>query len=249
MGQAEEGVLFLWYGSAAGLGVTPTTPASADWYVESDQVSARLTGEHYNPEAGRVGDVNGDGYDEVMVGARLYDIDGVDRGIAMLFYGDPGGMGPNGNPGNAHWVASGENDSDYLGCPAMGAGDFNGDGFDDVMVGSYGWDEPGPVPPPVDDAGLVAIWYGGENGLPRDGQPHWADVLIKGEQGGARFGQTIAKAEDVNDDGLDDIVVGSIFYQYTLSREGAAFAFYGAPIAYMADFETGDTLRWSGEVE
>jgi hypothetical protein len=245
MGEVEEGVLFLWYGSAGGLGPN-TTPASADWYVESNQAEARLTGSLENSNAGSAGDINGDGYDDLIVGAWLYDIDGVNRGIAMVFYGDASGLGPNGNPTNADWMAAGEHDNDYLGCPALGAGDVNGDGLMDVLVGSYGWDDPDTA---TDNVGAVAVWYGGENGLPRDGQPHWADVLIQGEQGGAYFARTIAPAGDANDDGMDDLVVGSMWYQDTQTQEGAAFGFYGEPITFMDDFETGDTLRWSTEVD
>ena len=67
----------------------------------------------------------------------------------------PAGLGPNGIPGNADWIAVGEHDYDYLGCPALGAGDINGDGLDDA----YDADSGGTPLVPVDtDAAGPPAW-------------------------------------------------------------------------------------------
>ncbi len=243
-GQTDEGVLFLWYGSAGGLGPN-TTAATADWRAESDQIEAFLTGPGEPSDMGAAGDVNGDGYDDLIVGTWAYDSVYNSDGIVLLFYGAADGLGSNGNPANADWVATGLYEADCVGGHVARAGDFNGDGLDDIVIGAQNWDGQGGST----NSGLATIWYGNTTGLPRWGTPYYANVMIEGEQDSAVFTRTLTAAGDVNDDGFDDLAIGSFYYDGGQTDEGAVFAFYGQQATFIDDFETGDTLRWPREVD
>jgi hypothetical protein len=79
--QTDEGRAFVYHGSASGLSV------AADWTAESDQAST-----YFGYSVGTAGDVNGDGYSDVIVGAPGYDNDQTDEGRAFVYYGNPGSM-------------------------------------------------------------------------------------------------------------------------------------------------------------
>ena len=97
------------------------------------------------------------------------------------------------------------------------------------MIGAQNWDQVGGP----DNVGLATIWYGNTTGLPRWGTPYYSNVMIEGEQDGAVFSRTLTAAGDVNDDGFDDLAIGSFFYDGGQNNEGAVFAFYKAPTGHV----------------
>ncbi len=74
------------------------------------------------------GDVNGDGYSDVIIGASGYDSGQTDEGKAFVWYGSSTGLGVNGTPGNADWTAESDQDSARFGAGST-TGDINGDGY------------------------------------------------------------------------------------------------------------------------
>ena len=87
----------------------PPLPA-LPWTAESDQEYAYL-----GIEVGTAGDVNGDGYADVVVGAERYDHGETDEGSALVYYGSAAGLGPNGTPANADWAVEGDQADARLG--------------------------------------------------------------------------------------------------------------------------------------
>jgi hypothetical protein len=207
-GQVGEGKVFVYHGSPVGL---PTTP---DWSVEGEQAGA-----NFGVSVGTAGDVNGDGYDDVIVGANFYDNGQTDEGRASVYHGSASGLSP-----TPSWIAESNQADAVFGYSARTAGDVNGDGYDDVIVGAMAYDN-GEL-----DEGRAYVYLGSPKGLRR--RPRWtAEGNQPGAQGGcACFGYSVGTAGDVNGDGYDDVVVGAPFQDNGQNNEGRAYVYLGSPL-------------------
>ncbi len=165
---------YVWYGGASGLGATGT-PANADWKATDATLAMRWAG-----SVRGIGDVNGDGYDDVLVGAPYYDGGFTNQGAVFVYYGSSTGLGANGTTANADWKASALQDSAIFGWSADGIGDVNQDGYDDLAVGAYGYDNSEV------NEGKVFVWYGSASGLGADGTPANADWSAEANSASAR---------------------------------------------------------------
>ncbi len=137
------------------------------------------------------GDVNGDGYADVIVGARLNSLAANSAGAAFVYFGGPT------MDGSPDVVLPGEAANDWFGNSVAGAGDVNGDGYADVVVGAPYNDRGGSA------AGAAYVFYGGP---PLDNGP---DVILVGEMHDDQFGWSVAGAGDVDGDGRSDVLVGA----------------------------------------
>ncbi|MFZ5471761.1 MAG: VCBS repeat-containing protein [Myxococcota bacterium] len=185
-GQAvDEGRAYLFLGSPSGLSAAPVWTADP-----SDEAGAQ-----FGDWVAGVGDVNGDGYADVAVGAPQADGQAVDEGRVYLYLGSPTGLSA-----TPAWTADPTDQLDArFGVCVQGAGDVNGDGFGDVIIGAPSWDGAAP------GEGRAFLYLGNAGGLSPD--PAWmADPT---DQSGASFGVALAGAGDVNGDGFDDVVVGA----------------------------------------
>jgi hypothetical protein len=204
VGGVNAGAAFVYFGSAAG----PST--IANWSAQSNQATA----EFGNSVAG-AGDVNGDGYDDVLIGAPLYTNGENDEGAVFLYYGSPAGLGPNGTPANADWVSEGNQAGSRLGVRVSSAGDLNGDGFADIVAGAYTYG--GNLIP----RGRVYVYLGSASG---PGPATTLDV----NQDNSDFGYSVACAGDVNGDGFSDIIVSARHYSNGQTNEGRVFVYNGS---------------------
>ena len=205
-GQTDEGAAFVYHGSAAGLGDNGT-PANADWTAESDQANAR-----FGISVAGAGDVNGDGYADVVVGADLYDGGQTDEGRAYVYHGSETGLST-----SANWMAENNQAAAYLGTSVAGAGDVNGDGRGDLVVGAYGYDG-GQA-----DEGRAYVYHGSATGLSTT-----ANWTVESNQAAAFFGLPVAGAGDVNGDGYADVVVAARYYDGGQTDEGRAYVYHGS---------------------
>ena len=212
-GEGDEGAAFVFHGSASG--IADGTIAAAASQIESNQINAFL-----GWSVGGAGDVNKDGYDDVIVGARSYDNGQTDEGIALVFHGSASGVVAAGNPGNADALIESDQATAYLGWSVAGAGDVDMDGYDDVIVGAQSYDA-GET-----NEGAAFVFHGGASGV-GDGNPGDADAQIEADQSSANLGTSVAGAGDVDNDGYDDVIVGAPAYDSGETNEGAAFVFEG----------------------
>ena len=138
------------------------------------------------------GDINGDGYADIVIGAPDYDSGQTDEGKAFVWHGSSNGVnnGINGNPTNAAWSNEVDQDGAFFGLSVSTAGDVNGDGFSDVIIGA-------PYYTNGQDAeGGSWVYLGSSTGLKISSATH-----DEGNQAQARFGTSVALAGDVNGDG------------------------------------------------
>jgi hypothetical protein len=136
-----------------------------------------------------VGDFDGDGEHDLAAGSPDRSGGDVEPGVGAVsvFRGQPGGPS-----GDARWVFEGTETSASLGA-ALAAGDFDGDGFDDLAAGAPGASVGG---------GRVSLFLGGPSGL-----PHAPDLVEEGVPF-ASLGGSLAGA-DFDGDGLADLAVGA----------------------------------------
>jgi hypothetical protein len=202
-GNGGTGVAYAYYGSAQGLDTLP------DWTAPNDQPNQYA----FLALAG-AGDVNGDGYDDVVVGASHHSDDETEEGRAYLYYGSPGGLSS--TPG---WVVDGNQRIMYFGTAVAGVGDVNSDGYDDVLVGApYKRD-----PATGDLVGQALLYMGSPGGL--SSTPAWTVVGTRGE---IYFGGRLNAAGDVNGDGYDDFMVSDYFFSGDQQQEGRVRLYHGS---------------------
>lgn len=187
-----RGRIYVYYGGVGGLREIPDLT-----------LTGANPGDHFGLVRG-IGDVNADGYHDLVVGALGYDNG---RGRVYIFHG-----GPNMDQG-ADMVLDGVAQKGRFG-RSIAVGDVNGDGYQDVFVAADYYNNL---------TGRVYLYYGGD---PMDTTP---GKVFDGQQEGELFGRCLChqnKIADVDGDGYGDVLISSRNWNQT---QGRAYLYYGGP--------------------
>jgi hypothetical protein len=201
-GNDAAGQATLYLGSAFGFSTIPA------WKFSTGEPSANV-----GTAVARAGDVNGDGYDDWLVGAPYHALPDSAQGAAYLFLGGPGALST-----TPAWTFEPHVPGSLLGASLAGAGDVNGDGFDDIVIGA-------PT------AALAGVHQGAAYlFLGHANHPALApDRMWYGGQSQAFFGASVETAGDVNGDGYADWLVGEPYRDAAHLDQGYAYVYFGGP--------------------
>jgi hypothetical protein len=217
-GGSERGSAYLYYGSPTGLGTTAGTVQRLD---DPSNTDGDLFGASLGGAATGAGDVNGDGYGDVIIGAYQTANGGTNRGSAYLYLGSATGL--TNTPGTTAGTMQrfddpANTDNDVFGGSVAGAGDVNGDGYGDVIIGAY----------QTANGGSAYLYLGSATGLGAllgTTAGTYQRLNDPNNASGDFFGFAVAGAGDVNSDGYADVVIGA--YRTTSSR-GSAYVYLGS---------------------
>ena len=197
----DGGVVYLLLGPGPGPGT---------WEVD-EIAAASFHGIDENDDAGRgldlAGDLDGDGYDDVVIGAPEYSPSWEIDGAVFLFHGNPAGWAAQTSlaEADASWLS--EDDTEDAGQAVSTGGDIDGDGLDDLVVAAPYDDEI------ASNSGEVFVILGRPGGWAGEDTLAAADASLRGGVEQERLGQTISTAGDVDGDGYDDILIGAAHFQ------------------------------------
>ncbi|WMS44552.1 hypothetical protein RDV64_09275 [Acuticoccus sp. MNP-M23] len=184
-------------------------------------------GDEAGTSVSAAGDVNGDGIDDVIVGAPSGDDGGTYAGEAYVVYGQSGGLGTidlSALTAAQGFIIQGDTSGDYAGTSVSAAGDVNGDGIDDVIVGATYGSDGGTL---AGEAYVVYGQSGGMGNIDRSTLTAAQGFIIQGDTEFDQAGRSVSAAGDVNGDGIDDVIVGAPYGDDGGRYAGEAYVVYG----------------------
>ncbi len=252
-GDANAGEAYVVFGTASGFGVDVGGRQVIDLTTLTASQGFVIQGDQFYDRAGRsvaaAGDVNGDGFADVIVGARYGDDGGTGAGEAYVVFGTASGFGVDVGgrqvidlttlDASQGFIIVGDAGGDYAGWSVSSAGDIDGDGFDDLIVGAPHGDDG------ATDAGEAYVVFGAESGFGVDvGGRQVIDLttltpgqgfVIQGVALNDAAGDSVASAGDVNGDGYDDLIVGAPLNNDGGSSAGQAYVLFGTASGFGSD--------------
>jgi hypothetical protein len=210
---------------AEGLATEPVLPQAmvingiAEWDVSGRSVSS-------------AGDINGDGFDDILIGADGADPNGnLGAGETYVVFGTNAGFDPSLNlsslNGGNGFVINGSDERDFSGYSVSSAGDINGDGFGDILIGA-----PGTGPDSdYDNSGEAYVVFGSDQGFGPSldlSSLNGGNGFVLGSDERDFSGYSVSSAGDINSDGFDDILIGARGADPNGYFSGEAYVVFGS---------------------
>ena len=215
----DAGQVYLLFGATTGWSMD-TPLSSAD---------ASVLGEQPGDLAGTAiaggGDVNGDGYDDLLIGAPFNDDTATDAGKAYLLYGAASGWEMDVSLEHADASFLGDAANDWAGLSTALSSDINCDGFDDLFIGAPVSGEQAPM------AGQVYILFGGGGGWSPSNNLSSSDASYLGENQDDLSGFSLGGGGDFDGDGCEDAIIGAPHY-LSADLTGKTYLLLGKPSAW-----------------
>ncbi len=220
----DVGKAYVYHGSSSGIKTT------ADWTYtgteQSDLLGYSATG---------VGDVNDDGYDDILLGVPNYDTSTItDAGAGLVFYGGSGGLSS-----SPDVTIEGDTGTGWLGYDVAYCQDINGDGIDDFVLSA-----PNTSNGTLTSNGHIQVHFGDSGGV--NSAP---DKKLGGWYTNGDMGSSVGPCGDGNGDGYSDVCAGDMTILHTYVFYGGADA--AAPKINLDDVEIwskSDALRGDAEI-
>jgi hypothetical protein len=200
-GQIQEGNVCVYHGSPAGLSTVPAI-----------SIENNIAGSNLGSSVASAGDINGDGYSDIVVGADYYSNGQVNEGAVYVYHGSATGINP-----TATLSVESNQAGAFLGRSVSSAGDVNGDGYADVLMGAWGYDNG------QNNEGIFYLYHGSASGIVTP-----AAATVEGNMISANLGISVASAGDINGDGFSDVMVSAGSYTNGQGFEGAGFVYIGS---------------------
>jgi hypothetical protein len=210
----DEGLVYLLWGDSLSSG---TLDRKADATLRGSLAYGQI-----GAAVSTAGDMNGDGREELLIGAPQFSRYSFRAGEAYLLYGHGGLSGASDADNMASLLVYGSDGADQVGMALAGGGDLNGDGYDDIAIGA----------PEVDDehidGGAICLLYGRQSQLTGSRSFSSCDARVLGTSYLQRAGSALAFAGDNDGDGRDDLLVGAPLFSVEDTYAGAVLWLPGA---------------------
>jgi hypothetical protein len=194
------------------------------------KIDGVMSGDESGSTVSNAGDVNGDGLDDLLVNARFADPNGSNSGRSYVLFGRSSGFA---SPlllstlsATTGFQLDGEAASDLSGSALAAAGDVNGDGLDDFLIGAES------ANPNGNDSGRAYLVFGTTTGFPSpltlSSLNGSNGVKFDGEAAGDHAGASVSSAGDINGDGFADVLIGAI----DRGSNGSAYVVFGQSVSF-----------------